>query len=161
MNRIHVMLLAAILLLGLVGCGPAESEPQPKNFTFSYNGTQITMHSDADPIIAALGEPKSYTEEPSCAFDGMDKTYYYGSFYLSTYPLDGQDHVKGLWFADDSIATGDGIRIGNTQADVERIFGADCFSGTNAYSQFKGESKLTILLTDGIVSSIQYEAVIG
>ena len=96
MKRISVFLLAAIMLLSLVGCGSTDIDPQEENFSFTYNGTKITLGAEAAPIIDALGEPRSYTEEPSCAFEGMDKTYYYGSFYLSTSPLNGKDFVYSL-----------------------------------------------------------------
>ena len=76
MKRISVFLLATIMLLSLVGCGSTDIDPQEENFSFTYNGTKITLGAEAAPIIDALGEPRSYTEEPSCAFDGMDKTYY-------------------------------------------------------------------------------------
>ena len=82
MKRISLFLLAAIMLLSLVGCGSTDIDPQEENFSFTYNGIKITLGAEAAPIIDALGEPRSYTEEPSCAFEGMDKTYYYGSFYL-------------------------------------------------------------------------------
>ena len=157
MKRISLFLLAAIMLLSLVGCGSTDIDPQEENLSFTYNGTKITLGAEAAPIIDALGEPRSYTEEPSCAFEGMDKTYYYGSFYLSTYPLNGKDFVYSFWFADDSVATEEGIRIGSTKAKVEAIYGADCFNGANAYTQAQSNSKLTILLKDGIVSSILYE----
>ena len=157
MKRISLFLLAAIMLLSLAGCGSTDIDPQEENFTFTYNGTKITLGAEAAPIIDALGEPRSYTEAPSCAFEGMDKTYYYGSFYLSTYPLNGKDFVYSFWFADGSVATEEGIRIGSTKAKVEAIYGADCFNGANAYTQAQSNSKLTILLKDGIVSSILYE----
>lgn len=161
MKRISLFLLAAIMLLSLVGCGSTDIDPQEENFSFTYNGTKITLGAEAAPIIDALGEPRSYTEEPSCAFEGMDKTYYYGSFYLSTYPLNGKDFVYSFWFADDSVATEDGIRIGSTQAQMETIFGANCFNGTNTYMQSKGESKVVYLLEDGLIKSIQYELILS
>ena len=70
MKRISLFLLAAIMLLSLVGCGSTDIDPQEENFSFTYNGTKIMLGAEAAPIIDALGEPKSYTEEPSCAFDG-------------------------------------------------------------------------------------------
>ena len=161
MKRISLILLAAVMLLSLVGCGSTDIDPQEENFTFTYNGTKITLGAEAAPIIDALGEPRSYTEEPSCAFEGMDKTYYYGSFYFSTYPLNGKDFVYSFWFADDSVATEDGIRIGSTQAQMETIFGANCFNGTNSYMQSKGESKVVYLLEDGLIKSIQYELILS
>lgn len=160
MKRISLILLAAVMLLSFVGCGADNPDSQEENFSFTYNGTQITLGAEAAPIIDALGEPRSYTEEPSCAFDGMDKTYYYGSFYFSTYPLNDKDFVYSFWFVDDSVATEDGVRIGNTQADVELAYGVDCFNGTNTYTQSAGKSKLTIILIDGLVTSIQCEMII-
>ena len=160
MKRISLFLLAAIMLLSLVGCGSTDIDPQEENFSFTYNGTKITLGAEAAPIIDALGEPRSYTEEPSCAFDGMDKTYYYGSFYLSTYPLDGKDYVYCIWFADDSVVTNDGIRIGSTQTQVEAVYGTACFNGTNSYTEIQSSTKLTILLEENKVKSIQIDLLI-
>ena len=160
MKRISVFFLAAIMLLSLVGCGSTDIDPQEENFSFTYNSTKITLGTAAAPIIDALGEPRSYTEEPSCAFEGMDKTYYYGSFYLSTYPMDGKDYVYNLWFADDGVSTDEGIRIGSTQSQVEDAYGKECFNGTTSFVLTKGQSRLVILMEDGKVSSIRYEVIL-
>ena len=160
MKRISLFLLGAIMLLSLAGCGSTDIDPQEENFAFTYNGTKITLGTEAAPVIDALGEPRSYTEEPSCAFDGMDKTYYYGSFYLSTYPLDGKDYVYNLWFADDGVATDEGIRIGSSQSQVEDTYGKDCFDGTNSFVLTKGQSRLVILVEEGTVSSVRYEVIL-
>lgn len=160
MKRISVFFLAAIMLLSLVGCGSTDIDPQEENFTFAYNDTKITLGAEAAPIIDALGEPRSYTEEPSCAFDGMDKTYYYGSFYLSTYPLAGKDYIYNLWFADDTVATEEGIRIGSTQSQVEDAYGKECFNGTTSFVLTKGQSRLVILIEEKTVSSVRYEVIL-
>ena len=90
----------------------------------------------------------------------MDKTYYYGSFYLSTYPMDGKDYIYNLWFADDGVATGEGIRIGSTQSQVEDAYGGECFNGTSSLALTKGQSRLVILIEDGKVSSIRFEVIL-
>ena len=160
MKRISLFLLAAVMLFSLAGCGATEPNQREENFSFTYNDTKITLDSDAAPILDALGEPRSYTEKPSCAFDGMDKTYYYGSFYISTYSLDGKDHIYNLWFADDGVATDEGIRIGSPQSQVEAACGKECFNGINSFVLTKGQSKLVILIEDGKVSSIRYEVIV-
>lgn len=157
MKKVVIILLA---LLCLTGCASPEAPAEKENFTFIYQGVAISPHGDAAPVVEALGEPKRYTEEASCAFEGLDKTYYYGSFYLATYPMDGKDYVYTLWFADDTVATDDGIRIGSTQAQVELAYGKNAFNGTNAFEMTKGRSKLTILITDGMVSGVRYEGII-
>ena len=84
MKKVVIILLA---LLCLTGCAAPEVPTGEENFTFIYQGVAISPHGDAAPVIEALGDPKSYTEESSCAFEGLDRTYYYGPFYLSTYPM--------------------------------------------------------------------------
>lgn len=134
--------------------------PAAESYVFSYNGTEIAMNANAADILAALGEAKSYTEETSCAFTGLDKTYYYGSFYMQTYPVEDQDFVYSLWLVDDSVTTPEGIYIGASQAEVENVYGSEGYNGSNAYIMICGDSKLTIILTDGAVSSIQYDAIV-
>lgn len=127
--------------------------------TFTYGGTKIAMNAEAAPILEALGEPKSYTEEESCAFEGLDKTYYFGSFYLQTYPDGDTDYIYCLWLVDDSVETEEGIYIGASQAQVEQAYGAEWYNGKNAYVVKTGDCTLTVILANGVVSSIQYNAV--
>ena len=154
----HILLILLVILC-LTGCAVPEGATDREVVSFTYQNIQIALHAEAESIIAALGEPKSYTEEASCAFEGLDKTYYYGPFYLTTYPREGKDYISTLWFADDTVATDEGIRIGSTQAQVEAAYGAEVFNGTNAYVLIKGTGKLTVVITDGVVSGIRYEGI--
>lgn len=165
MKRMISLLLALLLLFTLAACGEKEegaSSPDPKDvgYTFTTKETKIAMNQEASAILSALGDPVSYTEEASCAFEGLDKTYYYGGFYLTTYPENDKDYVYTLWFADDSVSTEEGICIGSTKEEVEKAYGAEGFNGENSYTYTKGASKLVIILTDDAVSSIQYEAIV-
>ncbi len=171
MKKIASIILLLCLVLTACGGNNETTGTQPSTqggtaapvasgYVFTYREVNIQMHAEAAPIVAALGEPKSYTEETSCAFDGLDKTYYYGSFYLQTYPLNGVDYVYSLWIVDDSVTTPEGLYIGAPQAQVEQVLGADSFNGSNAYTLTKDSGRLTIILTDGVVSSIQYDAIL-
>jgi len=154
MKRIVFLFLAAVVLLGLAGCG--ETEVPEENLSVTYQKVPICIGAEAGPILEKLGQPKSCTEEPSCAFDGMDKTYYYGSFYLSTCPIDGRDYIYNLWFVDDTVATEEGIRIGSTFAQVEDLWGPEAFDG-NSFVRTKGQSRLVIRMEAGMVRSVLYE----
>ena len=173
MKKLICLILAVLTVLCFAACGSSDTTTnnggsQSANvpvaatdgYVFNHNGTKIAMHAEAAPIIAALGEPKTYTEEASCAFTGLDKTYFYGSFYLQTYPIGEKDYIFGVWFADDSVSTDEGVYVGMPQADVEAAYGAESFNGTNAYVMTKGKSTLTVILKDGGVSSVQYDAVV-
>ena len=135
--------------------------PVVDEYSINYKGTEITLHADFAPILAALGEPVSYTESASCAFEGLDKTYYYGSLYIDTYPDGDKDRVYDFWFADDSLSTAEGIYIGASQAEVEAAYGTAGYNGANAYIMTKGTGTLTIILDNGVVTSIQYAIALG
>ena len=164
MKKLIALLLSAAMVLCFAACGnptePTGTEAPGNNtepeFSFTYKGTEITLHAAAEPIIAALGEPVSYSESTSCAFEGLDKSYGYGSFYLETYPQGDKDFVYGWWFVDDMVETAEGICIGSSQAEVEAAYGAENFNGTNAFLVKQGRGTLTIILDGGAVNSIQY-----
>lgn len=149
-------LILAILIL-LSGCSAGE-EPAGE-YSFFYQQTEIRMHEKAAPILEKLGEPVSYTEQTSCAFDGMDKTYCYGSFYISTYPDKDEDRIQSVWLVDDTAATKEGIRIGDTREKVEAAYGTKWESGRGQMILHGSNGKLSILLTGDVVTSIQYTAV--
>ncbi len=164
MKKLICIILAVCMAACFAACSGGSADTTTdgaatQGYLFQHNGTQIAMKADAAPILAALGEPVSYTEETSCAFVGLDKTYYFGSFYLQTYPEGDKDFVHGLWFADDSVSTPEGIYIGATQAQVEAAYGTEGYNGSNAYVMPKDGMQLTVILTDGAVSSVQYTAI--
>ena len=136
--------------------GPSESS----GHVFVYQDTKMVMKAEAAPVLATLGDAKSYTEAASCAFDGLDKTYYYGSFYLYTYPDGDIDRINMVVLCDDTVATAEGISIGDSKEKVESIYGTEGFNGVNAYVLTAGESTLTIIMENDQVSSIQYAAVL-
>lgn len=165
MKKVTILLFVLCCVASLAGCKSTSAAPKPSAsvadaFVFTYNDISIAMNADAAPVIDALGEPKSCTEQASCAFEGMEKTYSYGSFSITTYPNDGKDCISGLWFTDDQVATEEGVRIGDPQSKVEQIYKPEELCGCNAYILTRGETMLSIFVTDGVVSSIQYNAVL-
>lgn len=168
MKKLIAMLLAAAMMLCFAACQPTETpdtpdsqEPVQDSFTFTYKGVKIALNAPAEAVVAALGEPLEYSEETSCAFDGLDKRYKYDSFFLETYPMNGKDYIYGWWFVDDLVETEEGICIGSAQADVESAYGAENYNGSNAFQVKQGSGQLTIILEDGVVTSIQYGVMAG
>ncbi len=147
-------LLCLILCVILSGCA-GEQPDTVQGMGLTYQGTRITIQAPAAPVLEALGEAKTCTQEPSCAFEGMDKTYFYGSFYLTTYPAQDGERILGLWFADDGIATDEGITIGSRREEVEQAYGA--FTGDSC--QISGEeAALTVMLEGDAVTGVRYDA---
>lgn len=172
MKKLISILLAVVIVLCFAGCTVTDNpkvteskgqnggnEPVQDSFSCTYNGVTIALHAPAADILAGLGEADSYSESTSCAFEGLDKIYTYGSLNLQTYPIGDKDYIYGWWFEDDvdeDAQTPEGIRIGSAQADVDAAYGTENFDGDNTYTLTKGSGKLTIILKDGAVKSIQY-----
>lgn len=173
MKRLIAFVGVLCVLLSLVACGTPQTEAplgttpnmgepgDPNAYYFTHKGTDIRLNGDMAAVLNALGEPKKYTEETSCAFEGLDKTYTYDSFVIQTYPKGDRDFVYMFWFLDDMVKTPEGIKIGDSQAAVEAAYGADAYNGKNAFITKKDNYSMTVILKDGLVSSIQYTIVIG
>lgn len=165
MKKLIAILLASCLMLCMAACTvpaaeqPGSDIPKQDSFDFTYNGVKIALNAPAQAIIDALGEPKSYSESTSCAFEGLDKTYGYPSIYIQTYTKDNVDYIYGFWFEDDLVSNNEGLSIGSTLADVQACYSADDFNGTDTYQIRKGSGMLTILLDNETVTSIQYVVV--
>ena len=161
MKKLIAILLTLSLILCLGACTstpetPDTPDPVVEELSFTYNGTKIALHAPMEDILAALGQPKEYYESESCAFEGLDKTYKYNSFYIQTYPVDGKDYVYSFWFEDDLIANDEGIAIGSPLSDVQSAYAGRYTTESGAYKITQGKGFLTIIMENDVVTSIQY-----
>lgn len=129
---------------------------EPKGYVFEYNGVKVGMDMEAAPIIAALGEANTYFEAPSCAFEGLDKTYGYGSFELDTYELEGKDYIAGVFFCDDLIETPEGVCLFETKADMTKAYGENYVEEMGMLVYEKEGMKLKFILEGNEITSIEY-----
>lgn len=131
-----------------------------KGYTFSYNGTVIEIDADAAPILEKLGEPVSYFEAPSCAFEGMDKTYTYNSFIVDTYPIGDKDYISTVVLRDDSVTTPEGICVGDTREKLLQAYpdGGTEENGMIVYE--KDGMRLCFILKGDEVASIEYRSTV-
>ena len=171
MKKFCALLLSLILVLTFAACGakPADDNNGDENnnsitnepgYSFTVSGVKVEMGALAKDVIDAIGGTPSYTEETSCAFEGLDKTYGYGGYYITTYPDGDKDYIYSAWFVDDSVTTAEGIYIGSTKAEVEAAYGADCFDDAGSATLSKGNTELIIILEDDAVVEIQYQAIV-
>ena len=172
--------LALGLALGLAACGsgdngqeiqtqkPEESSGQSQqssapaassnSYVFQSGTATVSIDQDMAEVLAALGEPKSYFEAESCAFEGLDKTYTYSGFVVSTRPDGEKDYVSSIVLTDDSVTTPEGVYIGSTAADVTAAYGESDSALDTLLSYTKGGAVLNFILDGGTVISIEYLA---
>lgn len=125
-------------------------------YSFSYNNVSITPGSSFDELKPLLGEYTGYFEAASCAFDGNDKIYTYGSVQISVSPLAGVDTVYMVTLLDDSVATPEGIRVGDAKAAVLKAYGDKGVDNGASIVYIAGLTELVFLIRDDCVTSVQY-----
>lgn len=173
------ILFTTLALVLAAGCGSSDAEEMKENkttqtnqsqnnqketptenvkkgYVFEYNGVSIGMDMEASAIIEALGEPEDYFEAPSCAFEGLDKTYTYGSFEIDTYEMEGKDYISCVYFRDDMIETPEGISLFMTKDDMIVAYGENYTEEFGMLVYEKEGMKLKFILTDDEITSIEY-----
>lgn len=133
---------------------------EPKGYVFEYNGVKIGMDMEAAPIIASLGEADTYFEAPSCAFEGLDKTYSYGSFEIDTYEQDGKDYIAAIFFCDDLIETPEGVCLFGTKADMVKAYGENYKEEFGMLVYEKDGMKLKFIVEGDEITSIEYNSTV-
>ena len=177
-NKFILLITACLTVMALAACGSSSQTAQTTTaasqggseqtqtqaaqtgdeYSFTYKGVTVALNQDGQAATDSLkdyqkGEP---TVTASCAFEGEDYQYYYGSFYMNTGTLNGQEIVDYIGIVDDTVATVEGLSIGDSKDKVEQLYGSEGYNGINAYIMNKGHGELTIIIKDDSVDSIQY-----
>lgn len=136
MKKFFAMMLALVMCFALVGCGEDEKTPSSdptepvagfsaSDLVLKKGGTEYKCDVYIDDIIADFGENYEYSEAMSCAYDGMDKVYGYGSDSIdfSTRPDGDRDIVCEMYAHGGDWTTAKGITFGASREQVIEAYG--------------------------------------
>jgi len=178
MKKLIAIFLVSLFALALAACNgdppaPTGNNPtQPTALTqsnpgtdpvqgeiyFAPGGVRIEMGVLPEPVLAALGEPLTSREEPSCALLAKDVVYTYRGFRLTvTYPEQGADYITGIKVQDDTYTIPGGITIGSSLSQVTAAYGTADKEDSGFYYFIKGLSTLKITIINDAVAQILYE----
>lgn len=129
-------------------------------WTFQAGDVTLTPDMDMSAIADQLGEPKSYFEAASCAFEGLDKIYTYASFEIETYPQDTADCIKSIVLKDDTVSTVEGVSIGDSEDKVRETYGVPSEESTGRLVYQKEKTNLVFVVNSGVVISIEYASMV-
>jgi hypothetical protein len=135
------------------------SDAATDGYSYVLNGTTLAMNAQMAPAVEALGDPDSYFESESCAFQGLDKVYTYGSVKVTTYPLEEVDYIYSIELMDDTVSTTEGISIGASKDDVTGTYGDASETTDTSLIYTKGDSTLAFIFDGDSVSAITYTAI--
>ena len=160
--RILAVVLAVLMMTSLTACGSGEpsgtEEPQEtkrvEEWSMNVNGQELYVGMN---MPKDLGEPTAYFEAASCAIQGLDKDYTYGSILVKTEDDGKTERIVGLTILDDGAATTMGVTIGDSRDKVVGAHGTPVSESETAitYSDSSG-AIFKFLLRDGAVTSITY-----
>ncbi len=180
--KIFALIMIVMILFSGCGSGPEKVNPSPtqsgiaspgnnetkpateekSKYYFEHNGLGIYMNADAKPVLDALGEPQNYFESPSCAFQGMDRTYSYNGFDLYTY-TDADDENEFIFtvvFMNDGVATKEGITLGNKLEEVISKYGDNFTKEGEKYTYTDSNTNLSFVLENGEVVEVSYNLIV-
>jgi len=122
-------LLLVIVILGALaaGCGSASAGPEAlsleKDMGITVDGTWYPILQDAAPLISALGSDYELFADPSCLFEGEDKSFDYAACTVLTNP----DGEKDIWYIielkDGTYSTARGIHVGSKKDELIAAYG--------------------------------------
>ena len=116
----------------------------------------VTVDMFMKDVLEKIGDPYSYFEAKSCAFDGLDKSYTYVHFEIDTYPAEDGDRISMICLLDDLTSTPEGLSIGDSKDKMEQLYGTNYELAGSEYVYNAGKMKLKIQVSSGNVSYISY-----
>ena len=127
------------------------------DLSVSVNGVRMRPNTAWSSYSAALGEPSSVTQAPSCHFDGMDNIYDYSDFSVYTYRDGGEDYVYDIEIFSSAIPTDKGIRVGSSAEDVVAAYGDGYANYSDSMIEYRsGSQSLYFTLNGGTVTLIEF-----
>jgi hypothetical protein len=123
MKKLLICIMAAVMIFQMA-CG-SEKGLAKNDLIFDAGEISISLDSDIAPVLEVLGENYSFSEVPSCVYDGTDKIYSYSDLEIYTYPLNDKDLVDEIVLLSPRYATNKGIKVGDTVGDIVEAYGED------------------------------------
>ena len=159
---ILVLVIIILIVLGILGINflsknnsnKSTSSTQKESFSFEVNNQEIKLGDDL--LKLNLPEPLATYEIESCAFDGIEKTYTYENFEITTYPHDNKEEILSIYLLDAENSTKEGVKIGDSIDLMKEKYGDDFEKIVDSYVYKKGDSSITFITNNDIITNIEY-----
>ena len=135
---------------------PLDNKPETGDYYFIYKDYYILLNDDYERVAAKIGKANDTFEIPSCAFEGIDKMFYYDGFYITTYPAGEKDFIISITLTGENIKTPEGVGPGMGFDDMIKAYGDDYRKNFDLYSYEKGDVELAFLFENDMVADINY-----
>ena len=132
----------------------AGADEQEPGFVFTFEGVELTPGQAFD--AAALPEANSVYQVPSCAIEGTDNVYNYGTIEVTAFDDGNGEVIYSVYIMDANTPTNEGLYIGDTLDHIVAAYGEDYTREGNQITYQKGDTLLIIILGGEYVQSIDF-----
>lgn len=171
MKKILVFLLVCVML-GLTACGTAQSgdiaftvggaennttaetgavQEDDESFYFMAGDVMVAPGMEFDAL--ALPTEDVY-QVPSCAFEGTDNVYSYGSYEITAYNDGEKEIIYSIFFIEPDVSTPEGLANGDDMSKAAELYGTYTADGTS-WIFTRGNTQLHIIGENDVIVSIE------
>lgn len=133
-------------------------EVQDEGFKVLYLGVDVTPGTPFNRND--IPEEGTYSEIPSCAFEGTDNVATFSHTEITSAQVNGVETVYSVYFLDTEIKTEEGVSISDNREKVIEAYGNNFEENGNKITYTKGNVELSFLIENDIVTSIEYVLVV-
>ncbi len=181
----HIMIMMVILALMLTACGgsgnadaqmeitrnpketTAQTEPAAEvteaagntdsfdgPFVFVTDGVRLVPGVEFDASV--LPEPQSVSEVPSCAIEGTDNVYNYGTYEITAFKDSSGELIYSIFLLDANLTTPEGVALGDRLDKVIETYGENYQVNNAEYFYTSEGTILSFIVQNDLIISIEY-----
>lgn len=138
---------------------PAAEAVQPggRSYVFNADGVELVAGTAFDPSV--LPEADSVYEVPSCAIEGTDNLYNYGTFELTAFDNGTSEMIYSILLLDPNVTTPEGLALGDSIARMAELYG-DTYTQEGSTYTYTGDAQVLYIIAQGDnVASIEYRMI--
>ena len=126
-------------------------QEETEGFYFMAGNVMITpgMTFDAETLPA-----ENVYQVPSCAFEGTDNVYSYGSYEITAFNDGEKELVYSIFFIEPDVSTPEGLANGDDLSKAKELYG-DYIEDDAAWIFTRGNTELYVISEEDVIVSIE------
>lgn len=175
MKKLIAILLVLTMVMALAACGSKSEDPSALEITMGVEDVEAEASKEVklqfvyEGVTLVPGQAFDYNDlpaydslytVPSCALEGTDNVYSYGCMEVTAFDQGEGEFIYSVYILDDSVATPEGLKIGDSVETVVELYGSEFQDNDGEYVYTQGEVMLSILFDGDAVTSIEYLLVV-
>lgn len=164
MNKKVIGIIIAIIVIAIIGAGvymltkgsssdvqKTEKKATEEVYALKVDNKEIKLGEAFS--IEKCGKELEYSEVASCAFEGLDKTYTYENYEITT---GEQDKITSIYFIDEGVSTTEGVKITDSYDKMIQVYGDNFKNEGNKYTYTKGNTTIEFMVENEVITGIEY-----